>query len=79
MSRVQPARQIALDVIRAVEHDDAYANLLLPPRIVCARLDPQDARRIRQTAGALGAQRVVDATTGIEDHALQVCHVDLQG
>jgi 16S rRNA (cytosine967-C5)-methyltransferase len=43
VSRVQPARQIALDVIRAVEHDDAYANLLLPPRIVRARLDPQDA------------------------------------
>ncbi|MGA1811771.1 transcription antitermination factor NusB [Frondihabitans sp. 4ASC-45] len=41
--RVQPARQVALDVIRAVEHDDAYANLLLPQRIVRAGLSPQDA------------------------------------
>lgn len=40
-------------------------------------LDPPDARRIRETAGALGAARVVDATRGIEDHALQVCGVDL--
>jgi len=43
MSRVQPARQIALDVLRAVEEDDAYANLLLPQRIARARLDPNDA------------------------------------
>jgi len=43
MSRVQPARQVALDVLRAVEHDDAYANLLLPQRIVRARLGAQDA------------------------------------
>lgn len=43
MSRVQPARQVALDVLRAVEQDDAYANLLLPQRIVRARLGAQDA------------------------------------
>ncbi|GAA4264751.1 RsmB/NOP family class I SAM-dependent RNA methyltransferase [Frondihabitans peucedani] len=43
MSGVQPARRVALEVIRAVEHDDAYANLLLPQRIVRARLSPQDA------------------------------------
>jgi 16S rRNA (cytosine967-C5)-methyltransferase len=43
MSPVQPARQVALDVIRAVEQDDAYANLLLPQRIERARLSPQDA------------------------------------
>ncbi|BDZ50655.1 rRNA cytosine-C5-methyltransferase [Frondihabitans sucicola] len=43
MSGVQPARRVALDVLRAVEHDDAYANLLLPQRIVRARLSPQDA------------------------------------
>ncbi|WP_423924138.1 RsmB/NOP family class I SAM-dependent RNA methyltransferase [Frigoribacterium sp. 2-23] len=43
MSPVQPARSIALDVIRAVEHDDAYANLLLPQRIARARLSAQDA------------------------------------
>lgn len=43
MSGIQPARRVALEVIRAVEHDDAYANLLLPQRIVRARLSPQDA------------------------------------
>lgn len=43
MSPVQPARQVALDVIRAVEQDDAYANLLLPQRIERARLSTQDA------------------------------------
>ena len=43
MSGIQPARRVALEVIRAVEHDDAYANLLLPQRIVRARLTPQDA------------------------------------
>jgi 16S rRNA (cytosine967-C5)-methyltransferase len=43
MSRVQPARSVAFDVVRAVEHDDAYANLLLPQRIQRAGLDAQDA------------------------------------
>ncbi|ARC56909.1 Putative methyltransferase [Frondihabitans sp. 762G35] len=43
MSGIQPARRVALDVIRAVEHDDAYANLLLPQRILRARLSAQDA------------------------------------
>jgi 16S rRNA (cytosine967-C5)-methyltransferase len=43
MSRVQPARQVALDVLRAVADDDAYANLLLPSRIARAGLDAQDA------------------------------------
>jgi hypothetical protein len=41
-------------------------------------LPARDARRVRQTAGALGAQRVVDATKGIEDHGLQVCEVDFR-
>ena len=37
------ARSVALDVLRAVEEDDAYANLLLPQRIRRAGLGPQDA------------------------------------
>ena len=41
-------------------------------------LDRPDAQRIRQAAGALGEARVIDATQGIEDHALQVCDVDLR-
>jgi 16S rRNA (cytosine967-C5)-methyltransferase len=43
VSRVQPARRVALDVVRAVEHDDAYANLLLPQRITAAKLSTPDA------------------------------------
>lgn len=40
---VQPARRIALEVIRAVREDDAYANLLLPSKIAAAGLDSADA------------------------------------
>ncbi|GAA1726273.1 transcription antitermination factor NusB [Microcella frigidaquae] len=36
-------RTIALDVIRAVSADDAYANLVLPSRLRRARLSPGDA------------------------------------
>jgi hypothetical protein len=42
-------------------------------------LPPADARRLRQTATALGSPRVSDASAGIEDHALQVCDVDFSG
>ncbi|HWM33323.1 MAG TPA: RsmB/NOP family class I SAM-dependent RNA methyltransferase [Pseudolysinimonas sp.] len=41
--RVQPARRIAYRVLRAVEQDDAYANLLLPALLAEARLAPADA------------------------------------
>ncbi|MGU3408583.1 RsmB/NOP family class I SAM-dependent RNA methyltransferase [Microbacterium sp. M1A1_1b] len=37
------ARRVAFDVIRAVQVDDAYANLLLPTRIRRAALSPRDA------------------------------------
>jgi len=37
------ARRVALDVLRAVQADDAYANLLLPVRIRRAGLSPRDA------------------------------------
>ncbi|MCU1437749.1 MAG: methyltransferase [Naasia sp.] len=40
---VQPARRVALEVIRAVSADDAYANLLLPARVHRAGLDTADA------------------------------------
>ncbi|QEO10114.1 RsmB/NOP family class I SAM-dependent RNA methyltransferase [Protaetiibacter larvae] len=43
MSRVQPARQLAVEVLAAVRESDAYANLLLPARIREARLDGADA------------------------------------
>jgi 16S rRNA (cytosine967-C5)-methyltransferase len=41
--RVQPARRIAYEVLRAVREDDAYANLLLPGLLAEARLAPADA------------------------------------
>lgn len=37
------ARRVAFDVLRAVQVDDAYANLLLPTRIRRAALSPRDA------------------------------------
>ena len=40
---IQPARQVAYEVLRAVRDDDAYANLLLPALIADARLSPADA------------------------------------
>ena len=41
--RVQPARRVAYEVLRAVSASDAYANLLLPSAIAEAELTPQDA------------------------------------
>jgi 16S rRNA (cytosine967-C5)-methyltransferase len=41
--RVQPARRIAYEVIRAVHETDSYANLLLPSKLAEARLSEADA------------------------------------
>jgi len=41
--RAAPARRVAAEVLAAVRDDDAYANLLLPARIVAAGLGPVDA------------------------------------
>lgn len=41
--RVQPARAVAFDVLRAVNESDAYANLLLPTAIDRAGLSAADA------------------------------------
>lgn len=43
MSRIQPARRVAFDVLNAVQESDAYANLLLPGRIRDAGLSGADA------------------------------------
>ncbi len=43
MSRIQPARRVAADVLAAVRESDAYANLLVPSRIRDARLTGPDA------------------------------------
>ncbi len=41
--RVQPARRVAYEVVRAVSESDAYANLLLPVKLERARLAGPDA------------------------------------
>lgn len=60
--KVQPARRIALDVIRAVAESEAYANLLLPVRIERAKLSPADAGLATElTYGTLRRQGYYDA------------------
>jgi len=59
---VQPARQVAYDVLRAVSESDAYANLILPPAIAEARLDAQDAALATELAyGTLRRRGTYDA------------------
>lgn len=66
MSRVQPARRVALDVLRAVSDDDAYSNLLLPSRIARARLDAADAGLATElTYGTLRLQGYYDLVIAI--------------
>jgi 16S rRNA (cytosine967-C5)-methyltransferase len=59
--RVQPARRIAYEVLRAVHQDDAYANLLLPSLLAEARLAPADAALATELAyGTLRRQGYYD-------------------
>ena len=61
-ARVQPARAVAFDVLRAVTEEDAYANLLLPAAIDKARLSTEDAALATElTYGALRKQGTYDA------------------
>lgn len=65
-TRVQPARQVAYDVISAVRESDAYANLLLPTRIVRAGLSPADAGLATElTYGTLRMQGYYDRVIAI--------------
>lgn len=60
--RVQPARRLAFDVLRAVSESDAYANLLLPQTITEAALSPQDAALATElTYGTLRRRGTYDA------------------
>ena len=60
--RVQPARRVAYDVLRAVDADDAYANLLLPVAIGRAGLSPADAALATElTYGTLRRRGYYDA------------------
>jgi 16S rRNA (cytosine967-C5)-methyltransferase len=59
--QIQPARQIAYDVIAAVRESDAYANLLLPTRIDRAKLSHADAALATElTYGTLRMQGYYD-------------------
>ncbi len=60
--KIQAARWVAYDVLRAVSDDDAYANLLLPKLIVEAGLTPQDAGLATELAyGTLRRRGTYDA------------------
>lgn len=60
--RADPARLVAFEVLRAVEADDAYANLVLPVSIRKHRLDKRDAGFATELAyGALRGQGTYDA------------------
>ncbi len=60
-ARVQPARRVAFDVIRAVGESDSYANLLLPVRLRRAGLTGQDAALATElTYGTLRRQGYYD-------------------
>lgn len=60
--KVQPARRVAYDVLRAVTDSDAYANLLLPSAIAEAGLTVQDAALATElTYGTLRRRGTYDA------------------
>lgn len=60
--KIQAARWVAYDVLRAVSDDDAYANLLLPKLIGDANLNPQDAGLATELAyGTLRRRGTYDA------------------
>lgn len=67
--RVQPARRVAYEVIRAVSDSDAYANLLLPVKLDRAKLHGADAGLATELAyGTLRRQgyydRVIELAAG---------------
>jgi 16S rRNA (cytosine967-C5)-methyltransferase len=60
--RADPARLVAFEVLRAVEAEDAYANLVLPARIRHHGLDKRDAGFATELSyGALRGQGTYDA------------------
>jgi 16S rRNA (cytosine967-C5)-methyltransferase len=66
VSRVQAARRVAFDVIRAVHESDAYANLLLPTSITREGLATADAALATElTYGTLRREGTYDAVIAI--------------
>ena len=65
-ARIQPARRLAYEVIRAVHESDAYANLLLPSKLAAARLSEADAGLATElTYGTLRRQGYYDRVLAI--------------
>ena len=61
MNRKPTARQIAFEVLEAVEFDDAYANLILPKRLAKANLEQRDSGFAQELAyGTLRWQLLYD-------------------
>ncbi|HKN57179.1 MAG TPA: transcription antitermination factor NusB, partial [Amycolatopsis sp.] len=59
---VDPARQVAFEVLRAVREKDAYANLMLPELLRERRISGRDAALATElTYGASRAQGLLDA------------------
>ena len=55
------ARSVAFELLRAVEQDDAYANLLLPKLIAEAKLEPRDSALAQELAfGTIRNQLLYD-------------------
>ncbi|MFB8385919.1 RsmB/NOP family class I SAM-dependent RNA methyltransferase [Microbacterium sp. NPDC055910] len=66
MSRVQSARRVAFETIRAVHESDAYANLLLPKSIDRAGLSTADAGLATElTYGTLRREGTYDAVIAL--------------
>ena len=68
-ARIQAARRVAYEVLRAVHGDDAYANLLLPTNIREAGLSEADAGLATElTYGTLRRQgyydRIIELASG---------------
>jgi len=62
MSRVSAARQIAFDVLQAVQINDAYSNLVLPSALDRAKVSGRDAGLATElTYGAIRRQGSLDA------------------
>ena len=60
-----PAREAALDTLRAVREDAAYANLVLPSLLRERRISGRDAALATELAyGACRAQGLLDAVIG---------------
>ncbi len=78
----QSARGVALEVVRAVSRDDAYANLLLPSTISRARLSLADAAFATELAyGTLRRRGLYDAiivaASGRELEAIDAVALDI--